>query len=274
MPLRMAFKTLLLATTALWAWQAGATQIVRIGAAHFPPYTIRPERGEDTGLLPQMVSALNAMQSDYRFEMVPTSIPRRFRDFQQARFDMAIFENPAWGWKGIPHEDVDMGLEDAEVFVAHRLEGRSQTYFDELHGKRLALFSGYHYAFARFDADPKFLADTYNATLTYSHDSNLLMVLRDRADIALVTRSYLSTFMSNNPQDADQFLVSDRVDQVYRHYALLRPDAPISGERFGELLRQLRENGEMFKIFQPFRIAVTPQATHHAVALDEGEDRD
>lgn len=273
-PVRMAFKTLLLATTTLWAWQAGAAQVVRIGAAHFPPYVIRPERGGDTGLLPQMISALNAMQSDYRFEMVPTSIPRRFRDFQQERFDMAIFENPAWGWKDIPHEDVDLGLEDAEVFVTHRIQGRTQNYFDDLKGKRLALFSGYHYAFARFNADPKFLAEHYNATLTYSHDSNLLMVLRDRADIALVTRSYLSTFMASNPRDADQFLISDRVDQVYRHYALLRLDAPISGEKFGELLKQLRENGEMFRIFQPFRIAVTPQATHHAVALDESDGRD
>jgi len=270
----MALKTLLLATTVLWAWQAGAAQVVRIGAAHFPPYTIRPERGEDTGLLPQMVSALNAMQSDYRFEMVPTSIPRRFRDFQQARFDMAIFENPAWGWKDIPHEDVDMGLEDAEIFVTHRLPGRTQNYFDDLHGKRLALFSGYHYAFAHFNADPKLLAENYNATLTYSHDSNLLMVLRDRADIALVTRSYLSTFMASNPEDAGQFLVSDRVDQVYRHFALLRPNAPISAEQFGELLQQLRENGQMFRIFQPFRIAVTPQASHHAVAVDESDGRD
>ncbi len=273
-PVRMAFKTLLLATTTLWAWQAGAAQIVRIGAAHFPPYVIRPERGGDAGLLPQMISALNAMQGDYRFEMVPTSIPRRFRDFQQERFDMAIFENPAWGWKDIPHEDVDLGLEDAEVFVTHRIQGRTQNYFDDLKGKRLALFSGYHYAFARFNADPKFLAEHYNATLTYSHDSNLLMVLRDRADIALVTRSYLSTFMASNPRDADQFLISDRVDQVYRHYALLRLNAPISGEKFGELLKQLRENGEMFRIFQPFRIAVTPQATHHAVALDESDGRD
>lgn len=265
---RMALKTLLMAITPLWALQANAVQVVRIGAAHFPPYTIRPERGEDTGLLPQMVSALNAMQNDYRFEMVPTSIPRRFRDFQQQRFDMAIFENPAWGWKDIPHEDVDMGLEDAEVFVAHRLQGRTQSYFDDLKGKRLALFSGYHYAFAHFNPDPKFLTEQYNATLTYSHDSNLLMVLRERADIALVTRSYLSTFMAANPQDAEQFLISDRVDQVYRHYALLRPNAPISAEKFGELLKQLRENGQMFKIFQPFRIAVTPQASHHAVALE------
>ena len=258
MPMRMAFKTLLFTTTTLWAWQAGATQIVRIGAAHFPPYTIRPERGEDTGLLPQMISALNAMQNDYRFEAVPTSIPRRFRDFQQARFDMAIFENPAWGWKGIPHQDVDMGLEDAEVFVAHRLQGRTQTYFDELHGKRLALFSGYHYAFARFDADPKFLADNYNATLTYSHDSNLLMVLRGRADIALVTRSYLSDYLLRNEKVGDQLLVSERIDQVYHHYAIIRPAAPISGEAFGKLLQGLRDNGELLKIFDPYKISLVP----------------
>lgn len=267
-PVRMAFHTLLLATTTLWAWQAGAAQLVRIGAAHFPPYTVRPERGEDTGLLPQMISALNGMQSDYHFEMVPTSIPRRFRDFQQARFDMAIFENPAWGWRDIPHEDVDMGLEDAEVFVTHKTAGRTQQYFDDLHGKRLALFSGYHYAFAHFNADPGFLTENYKATLTYSHDSNLMMVLRDRADVALVTRSYLSTFLAANPEEAQQFLVSERVDQVYRHFALLRPNAPISGEKFAQLLRQLRDNGQMFRIFQPFRIAVTPQASHHAVAVD------
>jgi ABC-type amino acid transport substrate-binding protein len=267
---RIALKTLLLASAALWAWEANATQVVRIGAAHFPPYTIRPERGEDTGLLPQMITAMNAMQTTWRFEMVPTSIPRRFRDFQQERFDMAIFENPEWGWQGIPHVDVDMGLQDAEVFVAHRVEGRDQDYFNELHGKRLALFSGYHYAFANFNADPKYLTDTYNATLTYSHDSNLLMVLRDRADIALVTRSYLSIFIAANPAEAGQFLIADRVDQVYRHFALLRPDAPITGEQFSALLQQLRDNGQMLRIFQPFRIAVTPQAANRAIVIDGG----
>nr|WP_268801160.1 transporter substrate-binding domain-containing protein [Pseudomonas sp. BSw22131] len=268
--LTVLFKSSLLAIAALCAAQAGAAQLVRIGAAHFPPYAIRPERGADTGLLPQLIVALNAMQKDFHFEIVPTSIPRRFRDFQQARFDMAIFENPEWGWKDYPHVAVDMGLEDAEVFVTHRIKGRDQSYFDQVSGKRLALFSGYHYAFAKFNADPKYLAETYNATLTYSHDSNLLMVLRDRADIALVTRSYLSAFMASNPDDADQFLVSDRVDQVYRHFALLRPDGPITGDQFSALLQRLRDNGEMFKIFEPYRIAVMAQASHRAVAIDMG----
>jgi len=149
-----------------------------------------------------------------------------------------------------------MGLEDAEVFVAKKLEGRDQHYFDDLQGKRLALFNGYHYAFARFNPDPQYLRKAYNATLTYSHDSNLLMVQAGRADIALVTRSYLSDFLARNPASLDQLMASERIDQVYHHYALLRPDAPISDQKFAALLRELREAGELTRIFQPYRISV------------------
>ncbi|AQY67665.1 substrate-binding periplasmic protein [Pseudomonas veronii] len=240
------------------AWMpASAAQLVRIGAAHFPPYTVRPEQGADTGLLPQLVEALNASQTDYQFVLVPTSIPRRFRDFEQGRVDVAIFENPDWGWQKIPHTTVDMGLEDAEIFVAQREPDRDQNYFASLGGKRLAVFSGYHYAFANFNADPKFMAEHFNATLTYSHDSNLLMVARGRADIALVTRSYLSDFLARNVDMAAQFLISERVDQVYHHYALLRPKAPISSAAFAGLLKRLRDDGELLKIFEPYRIDVT-----------------
>ncbi|MDY7534547.1 amino acid ABC transporter substrate-binding protein [Pseudomonas sp. Bout1] len=257
-PWRLAAGLSILALGALWLMPASAAQLVRIGAAHFPPYTVRPEQGADTGLLPQLVEALNALQTDYQFVLVPTSIPRRFRDFEQGRVDMAIFENPNWGWQDIPHTAVDMGLEDAEIFVAQREPGRDQSYFTDLAGKRLAVFSGYHYAFAHFNPDPKYLAEHFNATLTYSHDSNLLMVARGRADIALVTRSYLSDFLVRNADTAGQFLVSERIDQVYHHFALLRPKAPISGPAFSGLLKQLRDNGQLLKIFEPYRIDVMP----------------
>jgi ABC-type amino acid transport substrate-binding protein len=261
-PIRTASRLLLATLTALWVMPSQAAQLVRIGAAHFPPYTVRPEAGADTGLLPQLVEALNALQSDYQFVLVPTSIPRRFGDFKQGRIDMAIFENPAWGWESVPHTSVDMGLEDAEIFVAQRRpEGkpiRQQDYFADLTDKRLALFSGYHYEFANFNAEPKFLAQNYNATLTYSHDSNLLMVLRGRADIALVTRSYLSDYFLRNLKVADELLVSERVDQIYHHYAILRPTAPITGEAFGKLLQGVRDNGQMLKIFDPYKIAIVP----------------
>ncbi|WP_426203282.1 substrate-binding periplasmic protein [Pseudomonas sp. TWP3-1] len=257
-PIRTAAGLMLAALAAIWVQPAPAAQVVRVGAAHFPPYTIRPENGADTGLLPELVAALNDLQSDYRFELVPTSIPRRFGDFKDGRTDMAIFENPEWGWKDIPHTTVDMGLEDAEIFVAQNQPGRQQAYFADLKGKRLALYSGYHYEFANFKADPKYLAETYSATLTYSHDSNLLMVLRGRADIALVTRSYLFDYLLRNEKVRDELLVSQRIDQIYHHYAILRPAAPITGEAFGAMLKRLRDNGQMLKIFDPYKIAVVP----------------
>ncbi len=261
-PKRMTSRVLLAALAVFLMVPASAAQLVRIGAAHFPPYTVRPENGVDTGLLPQLVEALNHSQTDYQFELVPTSIPRRFNDFKQGRVDMAIFENPDWGWKDVPHTAVDMGLEDAEVFVAQRQPDRQQSYFSDLRGKRLALFSGYHYAFAEFNADPKFLIGQYNATLTYSHDSNLLMVLRGRADIALVTRSYLNDYVLRNPEVGPQLLVSERIDQVYHHYALIRPQAPITSETFGQLLQKLRDNGQLLAIFEPYQIELVPTHAH------------
>ncbi|WDY59589.1 substrate-binding periplasmic protein [Pseudomonas sp. PSKL.D1] len=256
------FTTLLLLATA-WlavpAWAADAID-VKIGAAHFPPYTVRPEQGADTGLLPQLVDALNRVQHQYNFVLVPTSIQRRFGDLQQGRTDMAIFENPQWGWQNVPHQTVDMGLEDAEVFVARKRDGQNPRYFEDLDGKRLALFNGYHYAFAHFNPDPNYLREAYNATLTYSHDSNLLMVQAGRADIALVTRSYLSDFLARNPQSKGQLIASPRIDQLYHHYALLRPHAPITAEQFAGLMHNLRDTGELARIFEPYRITVTPPA--------------
>ncbi|MGH8484133.1 MAG: amino acid ABC transporter substrate-binding protein, partial [Pseudomonas sp.] len=80
-------------------------------------------------------------------------------------------------------------------------------------------------------------------------------------DIALVTRSYFSDFLVRNPQSEGQLLVSNRVDQIYHHYALLRPGAPISGQAFAGLIRRLRDNGELLRIFEPYRINVrAPQA--------------
>ena len=240
----------------LLAGPLAAGQVVHVGGAHFPPYVVKPEEPNATGLLLDLIEALNQAQDDYQFVMVPTSVPRRFRDFELGRIDLALFENPAWDWQNIAHHIVDMGLEDAEVFVARVEPGRGQSYFDSLQGKRLALYNGYHYAFAGFNAAPEFLQQNYNATLTYSHDSNLLMVVRRRADIALVTRSYIGEFLAQNREYAGQLLVSERVDQPYKHHALVRPQGPISAARFAALLEQLRSSGELAEIFGPSRIAV------------------
>lgn len=235
-----------------------AAQLIKVGAYHFPPYISKPEAEQAQGLLPDLLATLNAQQSDYQFVLVPTSVTRRFRDFQSARYDLIMFESPTWGWQNTPHETFDLQVQDAEVYVAKAAAGRGQEYFSQFSGKRLALYNGYHYGFAQFNADPEYLAKQFNAVLTYSHDSNLLMVLRERADLTVVTRSYLHRYLLRYPEQRTQMLVSDRVDQVYRHQALLRPNAPISVEGLRGLLRQLRDGGQLRALYRQYDLTQSP----------------
>ncbi|MGH8353021.1 MAG: substrate-binding periplasmic protein [Pseudomonas sp.] len=239
---------------------AVAAQLVRVGAYHFPPYAVKPESRKPEGLLPELLQLFNQAQGDYRFELTATSVARRYRDFQQARFDLILFESPSWGWQNIETGSVDLEIEDAEVYVARAQPGRGQDYFDELKGKRMALYSGYHYGFANFNADQDYLIRQFNAVLTYSHDSNLLMLLRDRADIAVITRSYLQIYQERYPEEGAGLLVSERIDQAYHHHALLRPQAPITPQAFAALLETMRANGQLGQLLGRYHLSLSPSA--------------
>lgn len=231
-----------------------AAEGVRVGAYHFPPYVIKPESERPGGLLPELLQALNQMQSDYRFSLVATSAMRRYRDLQSGRFDLMLFESPAWGWQDTPHTALDLRVEDAEVYVARRQPGRDEHYFDEFAGKRMALYSGYHYGFAGFNSDKQFLTHAFNAVLTYSHDSNLIMLLRGRADVAVVTRSYLRTYQQLYPEQSSALLVSQRVDQIYQHQALFRPESTIEPHIFVRLLEQLNHDKQLDKLLNRYHL--------------------
>jgi ABC-type amino acid transport substrate-binding protein len=259
------FFRLLLISLVFWAFPAGAEQPVRVGAYHFPPYVVKPESAVPEGLVPELLAALNGAQSDYRFDLVPTSVTRRYRDLIQARYDLILFESPDWGWQDIPLGKLDLQTSDAEVYVARRQEGRDQRFFDSLGSKRMALYNGYHYGFAGYNADQDYLTRTFNAVLTYSHDSNLLMLLHGRVDISVVTRSYLRIYQRDNPQQSEQLLVSERTDQIYHHHALLRPQGPINVAQLQGLLDQLQRSGKLDALLQRYHVLAATQAgSEHA----------
>ncbi len=248
------FKGLLFLFTLALTCTTQAAVDVRVGAYHFPPYVVKPEGDHVGGLLPELLQALNQLQSDYRFTLVATSAMRRYRDLQSGRFDLILFESPGWGWQGIAHTALDLHIEDAEVYVARLQPGRGQHYFDDLSGKRMALYSGYHYGFADFNSDKQVLTQQYNAVLTYSHDSNLIMLLRGRADVAVVTRSYLRAYQQRYPEQSNALLVSQRVDQVYQHQALLRPQSAISPQAFADLLKQLNRDKQLEQLLGRYHL--------------------
>ncbi len=265
--MRVSFRLLLIAL-AFCVPAVAAEQSVRVGAYHFPPYVFKPESEAPEGLVPELLEALNAAQSAYRFELVPTSVTRRYRDLTHARYDMILFESPDWGWQDIPLDKLNLQVADAEVYVARKEEGRDQHFFDRLGDKRMALYNGYHYGFAGYNADQDYLTRNFNAVLTYSHDSNLLMLLHGRVDISVVTRSYLRLYQDEHPQESSQLLVSERADQVYYHHALLRPNGPIDAVRLQALLAQLQSSGKLGDLIRRYHLQVgRPERLEHANSM-------
>lgn len=255
--LRVLFNGWLIALGLFLVSPVFAEQLVRVGVYDFPPYVVKPESPQPAGLVPELLTALNNLQRHYQLVLVPTSVTRRYRDLQSSRFDMILFESPQWGWEDTEHEALDLHIEDAEVFVARAEPSRGQEYFDQIEGKRLALYTGYHYGFAGFNSDQQYLRDELGAVLTYSHDSNLTMLLRGRADIAVITRSYLEIYQDRNPELRSALLVSERVDQVYQHQALFRPQAPLSAQRFAALLLELNRDGSLDDLLGRYHVRAT-----------------
>ncbi|MGG2396827.1 substrate-binding periplasmic protein [Pseudomonas sp. SH1-B] len=235
---------------------AVAAQEVRVGGYHFPPYLDKPDKPHPQGLVPDLLRALNALQQQYRFVLVPTSATRRYRDLQSGRFDLIFFESSRWGWQNTPHLTLDLDIDDAEVYVAAAEPGRGQAYFDDLKGKRLALYSGYHYGFAEFNADPEYLGRNFDALMTYSHNSNLRMLRARRVDVAVVTWSYLQIFLDRHPELLPELLVSERFDQLYHHQVLLRPDGALSPAQVADLLEKLQANGELSTLLRRYRLTI------------------
>lgn len=223
------------------AASADASAVVRVGAYEFPPYV--DETGG--GVTRDLLDLFNATQSERRFEMVRTAPQRRYDDLEQGRFDMIAFECRNWGWEGRAVEASRPFLRDAEVFIARAAPGIDQRYFDDLAGKSILGRLGFHYAFAGFEADPKILEQRFRTRVTVTHEGNVRSVAAGRADLAIVTRSFLTRFLQREPELARQLVVSERSDQIYEHTLLTRQGGPVAIAWLDSLLDRLAEDGRL-----------------------------
>lgn len=223
---------------------------VRVGGYVFPPFVEVSSEGEWSGVTLDIIEQLNAMQAAHRFEFVPTAVARRYRELETGHFDMLFFENPAWGWQGQDTQSIEGIMLGRALFIARARDGRSQEYFDDRRGKRIALFSGYHYAFAGFISDPDHLRDAHNAVLTFSQESNIQMVLRGRADMAVVTESFLEAYLSRHPHYRSSLLVAEEADQYYQHFLLMRSGAEPGLPAMKRYLDSLQDSGVLGQILE------------------------
>ncbi len=82
------------------------------------------------------------------------------------------------------------------------------------------------------------------------------MGLADTAYDALFPQAYLKHY----PEKASVLLVSRRVDQVYRHQALLNPQTPISAQGLAELLQQLNHDCQLDALLERYHVVHVPAA--------------
>lgn len=244
-------RTLAFLFALLLALPAWSREVVRVGGYEFAPYVeIKGEK--PTGLTIDLIEQLNRVQDRFDFQFELTSPRRRYEDFSSSRIDLILFESPEWGWtsRGITFGITREFLRDSEVFVALAADRRDERYFATLNGRSIAGIYGYHYAFAKFNDDPRILEQEYRMSLVYSNFASVQLVLTGRVDLAIVTRSYLDRFLRENPQAAARLLVSKRTDQVYSLRALVRDKAPISVDEIEALLGKLRKRGTLDKLWR------------------------
>lgn len=248
---RVAAPWLLLAALVALPSQAEARESVTVGGYAFAPYVEVADDGSVSGLALDLIALLNESQDHYAFDFLLTSPARRFADFEAGRFDVIFFESPDWGWseRELPVEASEVFLHDSEIFAAQAEPGRFQSYFWDLEGKTVAGMLGYHYAFAGYESEPAKLESDFGMILVNDNAAAIELVLRGRADLAVVTRSYLLRHLAEHPERAEALLLSEIADQHYEHRALVRRGSRPSPGEIDALLRRLDAEGALQELW-------------------------
>ncbi len=224
---------------------------VLVGGYPFPPFVDKAG-----GVTLDLIAAMNAFQSDYQFVFVPTSAGRRYKDLADGRFSLIFFESQAWGWDSRQVEQSRVYLRgDGEVYVALAADGRNQKFFDNLGQRSLIGVNGYHYGFADFNADQKALNKKFRITFADDSEAMMRMLIKQRGEVAVVTRSYLQSYLQTHSEFKDKFLISTRMDQAYSHTVLLRAgQSSPSVQEIDKLLDAMERAGVLKKLWHKYGI--------------------
>ncbi|MBC7182216.1 MAG: amino acid ABC transporter substrate-binding protein, partial [Marinobacter sp.] len=140
---------------------ATETEIV-VGAYNFPPIVSVSPDGKPSGLLNDLLTALEQVHEDVSFRIVHTSPKRRYLDFDAGLYDVIFFESPEWGWQDKAVSISRPILADEELYVALKKPGRDLSFFDNLSKHSIVAMSGYHYGFAGFETDRSVLEQKFD----------------------------------------------------------------------------------------------------------------
>jgi ABC-type amino acid transport substrate-binding protein len=230
--------------------------VVKVGGYSFPPFLDFDESDHAMGMTMDLIQLFNESQSRFQFEFVSTTPKRRYQNFNDGKFDMMLFEDKKWGWGDYPVSASNVFLNGGEVYIARNIDGRDQSFFNDIKDKKIIAILGYHYGFSNFSSDEEYLKNNFTIYLTTSHKNSIRAVAEgsEIADVAVVTQSFLSQYLLEKPEYKDRLLISERYDQKYQHTALVRDDATISVKDINDLLKSLKSEGKLQQVWQKYGI--------------------
>lgn len=227
---------------------------INVGAYHFPPYAIDKE-GEVSGLTRHLVDELNRIQKEYKFKIILTTAKDRYKDFASKKYDLMFFESKVWGWAKYPDMEFSKKiLLDGEVFITRALPGKNQSYFKTVKNKSMAAFSGYHYKFAEFNSDEKFLKESFNIQLSKSHLENIRKVKESKVELGIVTYSFFMKFLNDHPSERKNYLVSQVYDQRYILQFAKRKNHLLSPKEFSRILNKALRSKRIKSLFKEYNL--------------------
>lgn len=229
---------------------------VLVGGYPYPPYVVGRSAETISGATVDVIDQLNDWQSKIEFQFVPVAAFSRELSFRQGRFEAMFFESPEWGWHDESVSVSDPIAVDRDVYVALNKEGRDQEFFDNIDQKHLIATRGYHYGFASYRTDEKWLNEQFTIDFAPSLAAGLEMLMRERGEVVVLNESYLRA-RQNQGLDISQLLVSERADHAYQLGVLVSKGADLDLDWLLMQLRELRAAGLLKPIEQRWGIQFT-----------------
>jgi len=224
------------------------TIVVKVGAGTRPPFLI----DKVAGMGPEIISALNLVQSKFTFELVPVPISRRVQSLKDGWVDIVMWDNIRWGWQGFELDESVVLLHSKDVFLSYANDNKDQSFFSDFSGKRICGVSGYHYKFLNYETEYYKLKDLYDIRLVRTEEESIKMALHKRCAISAASESALNWFLKLHPQSREELLISDIYDTQYTRHFLLPKYAPISVSELNTIIRKAHELGILAPIYTKY----------------------
>lgn len=247
---RFALLFALIFVSLLMSHPSHAAQEIKVGAYDFAPY-FSAEDKQNESLIVTAVGVLNEIQSEFRFKIVPIPAKRRYEMLKKRQVDVLFFEDKAWGWKTEAIDFLPLPLKDGEVYIAKKDEHVDDKVFEKFNGKKVMGVLGFHYACTQFIDNPEIQIKDFEFSTAMDREHIIHQVLKGKADVGILTRSYLQRILNLRKDWADKIFVGKKPDQTYNLGIIANKNSFLESIQFKNLINQFLKNKKFIAAAKP-----------------------